>query len=109
LRQNPNEGFSRMAEFLGVRVDQERIRRAVANNLLEKMKEKEQAEPQRASVKDRFVRSGSVQAWRSKLTPAQVQFIERHAGSLLVQLGYPLSGGITESAANLNPVFQSTN
>jgi Sulfotransferase domain len=108
LRQNPNEGFSRMAEFLGVRVDQERIRRAVANNLLEKMKEKEQAEPQRASVKDRFVRSGSVQAWRSKLSPAQVQFIEQHAGSLLLQLGYPLAAGITASGTELNPVLQST-
>ncbi len=108
LRQNPNEGFSRMADFLGVRVDQERIRRAVANNLLEKMKEKEQAEPQRASVKDRFVRSGSVQAWRSKLSPAQVQFIEKHAGSLLLQLGYPLANGISESGTELNPVLQST-
>jgi len=108
LRQNPNEGFSRMAEFLGAKVDQERVRRAVANNLLEKMKEKEQAEPQRASVKDRFVRSGSVQAWRSKLSPAQVKFIEQHAGSLLLQLGYPLASGITESTGHLNPVLQST-
>ncbi|HWY54551.1 MAG TPA: sulfotransferase domain-containing protein [Terriglobales bacterium] len=108
LRQNPDEGFSRMADFLGVRVDQERIRRAVANNLLEKMKEKEQAEPQRASVKDRFVRTGSVQAWRSKLSPAQVQFIEQHAGSLLLRLGYQLASGISESAADLNPVLQST-
>jgi len=91
LRQNPREGFARMAEFLGVNVDEERIRQAIANNSLDKMKEKEEAEPQRASVKGRFVRGGAVQGWRGKLTPAQVELIERHAGSALARLGYPVA------------------
>jgi hypothetical protein len=90
LRQNPREGFARMAEFLGVSVDEDRIRQAIANNSLDKMKEKEEAEPQRASVKGRFVRGGAVQGWRGKLTPAQVELIERHAGSALSRLGYPV-------------------
>jgi hypothetical protein len=107
LRQNPIEGFRRMADFLGVSVDQERIRQAVANNSLDKMKEKERAEPQRASVKDRFVRSGSVQGWRSKLTAAQEQFFEQHAGSLLRSLGYPASAAVAESDKDINSVFQT--
>jgi hypothetical protein len=90
LRQNPVPGFTRLAEFLGVDVDQERIQRAVANNSLEKMKKKEVAEPQRASMKDRFVRNGFVQGWRSKLTDQQLEFIEQHAGSVLTRLGYPV-------------------
>jgi Sulfotransferase domain len=97
LRQDPAEQFKRMAEFLGIGVDEERIRRAIANNSLDKMREKEQAEPQRASVKDRFVRNGSVQGWRSKLSAAQADFIEQHAGSLLRSLGYPVSAAVAES------------
>jgi hypothetical protein len=104
LRQNPFEGFSRMAEFLGVDADPDRIRRAIANNSLDKMKEKERIEPQRASVKDRFVRSGSVQGWCSKLTPAQVEFIEKHAGNALARLGYPVSNRIMEPDLSLQPL-----
>jgi len=108
LRKSPFEGFTRMAEFLGVKVDAERIRRAIANNSLEKMKEKERLEPQRASVKDRFVRTGSVQGWRSKLSPAQVAFIEKHAGSALLRLGYPLSDTLPESGSDATPALQGT-
>lgn len=107
LRRNPFDGFTRMAEFLGVEVDAERVRRAIANNSLDKMKEKERVEPQRASVKDHFVRSGSVQGWRSKLSSAQVEFIEKHAGSTLLRLGYPMSAA-AEAGIDAQPVLQST-
>ena len=107
LRQNPAEGFRRMVDFLGVEVDDERIRKAIANNSVDKMREKERAEPQRASVKGRFVREGSVQGWRSKLTPAQVQLIEHHTGGLLRTLGYPVSGGTAESALDIKSVLQT--
>jgi hypothetical protein len=65
------------------------------------MKEKEEAEPQRASVKDRFVRGGRVQGWRGKLTAAQVQFIEHHAGSTLSRLGYAVSASVKEAEVDL--------
>jgi Sulfotransferase domain len=107
LRQNPIEGFKRMADFLGVNVDHERVRQAVANNSLDRMKEKERVEPQRASLKDRFVRSGSVQGWRSKLSPAQEKFVEQHAGSLLRSLGYPVSDGVAESGIDIDRVLQT--
>jgi hypothetical protein len=96
LRQNPHEGFMRMAEFLGINADEDRIRQAIANNSLDKMKKKEDAEPQRASVKGRFVRGGAVQGWRGKLTPAQVELIEHHAGSAFARLGYPVASGAME-------------
>jgi len=106
LRRNPLESFTKMAEFLGVDAGPERIRRAIANNVLDKMKEKERVEPQRASIKDRFVRSGSVQGWRSKLTPAQIELFEKHAGSALTRLGYPLFSEIQDSEKQLDPVLQ---
>jgi hypothetical protein len=70
------------------------------------MKEKERAEPQRASIKGRFVRSGSVQGWRGKLTLAQAELFEKHAGSALVRLGYPVSSPIEEAGVRLDPMLQ---
>ncbi len=108
LRQNPIEGFTRMADFLELSVSAERIQRAVANNSLDRMKEKERAEPQRASIKDRFVRGGVLQGWRAKFTPAQLALFEKHAGSALARLGYPVSSGIAETHTRLDPVLQKS-
>jgi hypothetical protein len=91
LRKNPLEGFTRVANFLGVDSDSALIQRAIEHNSLAKMKEKERVAPQRASVKGQFVRKGEVQGWRAKLTAEQLQFIAKHAGEVLHRLGYPLS------------------
>ncbi|MBZ5571455.1 MAG: sulfotransferase domain-containing protein [Acidobacteriia bacterium] len=96
LRQNPFQGFTDIAKFLGVNCDPHLINNAIAHNALDKMKEKEDVAPQRASVKGRFVRSGAVQGWRAKLTAEQVRFIEQHAGSVLQRMGYPLSSQLAE-------------
>jgi Sulfotransferase domain len=107
LRKNPLEGFRRITDFLGVNVTDERISSAIANNAIAKMKEKERLEPQRASVKGRFVGEGSVQGWRSRLSPTQVRFIEQHAGKALVRLGYPLTGGATaETETNVGSLAE---
>ncbi len=99
LRQDPVAWFTRMAEFLGVDANREKVERAVANNSLQNMKEKERKEPVRASIRGRFVRSGAVRGWVSQLSPAQVRLIEQHAGSALLRLGYPLSSELGAEAA----------
>jgi len=99
LRKEPAPWFTRMAEFLGVAADQEKIRLAIENNSLQKMREKENREPVRVSIKGRFVRDGAVRGWVSKLSPAQVRLIEEHAGSALLRLGYPLSSQLSAEAA----------
>jgi hypothetical protein len=91
LRKDPVPWFGQMANFLGVKVDEEKIKLAVENNSIQAMRQKEDREPVRASIKGRFVRDGKVRGWVSKLTPAQVRLIEEHAGSTLLRLGYPLS------------------
>jgi len=107
LRRNPVEAFSRIVDFLGVKVDDGLIQQAVHNNRLEKMQEKERQEPVRASVKGRFVRSGSVQGWRSKLSAEQLRMIEEHAGRVLARLGYPLSDGTAaEPAISADPMLE---
>ena len=99
MRKDPVLWFTRMVEFLGVDVDQEKIRLAVENNSIEKMREKENLEPVRASIKGRFVRNGAVRGWVSKLSPEQVRLIEEQAGSALLRLGYPLSSQLNADAA----------
>jgi Sulfotransferase domain len=103
LKQDPVAGFTRMANFLEVNPSPDLIQRAVANSSIEKMREKEQREPVKASVKGRFVGDGLVQGWRSKLSVAQVRLIEQYAGPTLVRLGYSLSDELptTEGQANL--------
>jgi hypothetical protein len=92
-----------MAEFLGVDVDPEKMKLAVANNSIQQMRAKEDKEPVPASVKGRFVRDGAVRGWVPKLTPAQVHLIEKHAGNALIRLGYPLSSEL-EAEVVPNPL-----
>ncbi len=91
LRRDPVPWFARMGEFLGVDVSEEQIKTAVANNSIQSMREKEDKEPVKASIRGRFVRDGKVRGWVSKLKPEQVRLIEEHAGNTLLRLGYPLS------------------
>lgn len=106
LRENPLNGFTRMTEFLGIKLDRERILRAIANNCLDKMKEKERAQPRLASVKGQFISSGLVQGWRFRLIPPQLQFIEERAGRELQRLGYPRSGDVAGVDSSADRVFQ---
>jgi Sulfotransferase domain len=110
LRKDPVPWFARMADFLGVHVSEEKIKIAVENNSIQKMRAKEDREPVRASVKGRFVRDGAVRGWVSKLTPEQVLLFEKHAGSALVRLGYPLSSHLeSQLSREARPVAVAMN
>jgi hypothetical protein len=89
LRNDPLPGFVRMVEFLGLDVDMDKIRRAVENNTIQRMREKENKEPVRSSIRGRFVREGAVRGWLSKLTMEQARRIEQHAGESMKRMGYP--------------------
>jgi hypothetical protein len=99
LRSNPEDAFQRITEFLGVNVSPETIKRALANNSLARMKEKEERAPQLPAGKDSFVRSGSVKGWRGKLSEGQLQLVEQYAGPVLARLGYETSGVPQEQVA----------
>lgn len=95
LRHDPVPWFAKIAEFLGVKIELEKIQSAVENNSIEKMREKERKEPVRVSIRGRFVRDGAVQGWRTKLSPAQISLIEKHTSNVLLRLGYPLSSQLS--------------
>jgi len=108
LRKDPVPLFGQMADFLGAKVSEEKIREAVANNSIQNMRAKEDKEPVRASIKGRFVRDGRVRGWVSKLTPEQVRLIDEHAGSVLLRLGYPLSSELAIEEPSATDVGNTT-
>jgi len=89
LKERPEEQLGQIADFVGMPEVRVRIPAAIANNSLARMKEKEAANPQRASANGRFIRSGSAGGWRSTFTEQQSQLVQQHVGKLLVRLGYP--------------------
>jgi hypothetical protein len=98
MRRDTATALSKIGVFLGVEIKTGDITRAIESNSLERMREKEKKNPQRVSQKGRFVGSGSVEGWRSKLSDAQVQMIEKYAAGTLLRVGYPC--GETTSVAS---------
>src|SRR5271165_2999994 len=92
LRQDSVEIFMKIADFLGMSRDRNLVEKAVANNSVQRMREKEDrlytqenysAVPSRPvkSVQPggRFIRSGKMGGWQQQLSQGQLQVIERHA------------------------------
>jgi hypothetical protein len=111
MRANTEAKLTEIVKFYGGDPDPAVIRAAVENNTLEKMRAKEDATRRTAPASgkaplrkmqdgpgNRFVREGKVGGWRARLTEEQIQLLEKHTGTVLQRLGYPLSGGLDESA-----------
>jgi hypothetical protein len=104
LRRDTETGLLEMLEFLGINGDRNLIRRAIENNSLRNMREKEEKAKNSGATLGkgtlirkhnvnredaRFVRSGSVGGWREKLTDLQIDMVTRYAGEALLRAGYP--------------------
>jgi hypothetical protein len=90
IRANTEETLAKVLRFLGVDVDRRLIRQAVTNNVLERMRAKEDASIRFRPRQEegRQVGRGVVGGWHEKLTGAQVQLIEHYAGRALARLRY---------------------
>jgi hypothetical protein len=122
LRQDSVEMFMKIADFLGMSKDRSTVERAVANNSVQKMREKEDrlytqenysAVPSRPvkSVQPggRFIRSGRMGGWQEKLNQGQLEVIEQHTAHLLQRLQYPVATSdlaTSSSCANATAVSQ---
>lgn len=94
MRKNPEPSITRMAGFLGLAVDANRIRAAIANNSVERMRAKENAAQKltkSSGEEGRFVRKGAVAGWRERFTEEQLRLVDRQAGEVLLRAGYPLA------------------
>jgi hypothetical protein len=96
LRANTEHEVTAMLEFFGCVANPEKVRAAVENNALDKMRAKEDKNPQKASGSgSRLVGQGAVRGWEGKMTSEQLAMIERTAGPVMERLGYPLAQGMT--------------
>lgn len=98
LRRDSVSTVSDIIRFFGLAPDEARIRQAIANNSVERMKAKEKETPQRASKNGQFIRSGSAGGWRANLTPAQARIFRDHIPEPLTRLHYPLEAVPQEPA-----------
>ena len=104
LRKDTETGLLEMLDFLGIKGDRNLIRRAIENNSLRAMREKEEKaknsgatlgkgtllRKHRLDREDaRFVRSGAVGGWREKLSEVQISMVTAYASRSLVRAGYP--------------------
>lgn len=88
LKRHSERELSRIVDFLGVLVPAVKIREAITNNSMDRMRQKEKVDPQRASAKGKFIRSGSTGGWREVFTDGQSQLVQQSAGDILARLGY---------------------
>ena len=96
LRLDTFGELQRVLTFLGCKADATRIRNAIANSSLERMRMKEDAArnmPKNQNEVGRFVRSGSTGGWKDKIPPDLLQMVDTSAGEMLAKIGYPLAFG----------------
>lgn len=106
MRLDTEGTLAEVLRFLGTAADRVTIQRAIANNNLEKMRAKEERARatgegfagQRIRGRGLRIRIGSIGQWKDRLTEAQVQLIEDHAGELLTRFGYSHERDLVEAA-----------
>jgi hypothetical protein len=92
MRKNPQEKLEVILDYLGFQIEPQVIAEAIADNTLERMREREnKAQKLHKSNREegRFVRQGAIMGWREKFTEPQLEMIEHHAGETLARMGYP--------------------
>lgn len=102
LRHNSEQVITELLRFIGLTADPQVIRHAIDNNSLKQMRAKEDkakstgeksvllASHRTTSEDGRFVRSGSIAGWRSKMNELQLKIVDDYAGGVMTRLGYEL-------------------
>lgn len=99
LQSRAMEEMGKIANFLGVPADQERLAFAIEQSSAKRMRELEQKQAHlwsstRETRKDMpFVRSAKAGGWRAELPEASVAEIESAWGGLMREMGYELAVG----------------
>ncbi|MAE61978.1 MAG: hypothetical protein CMJ49_11560 [Planctomycetaceae bacterium] len=91
LRSDPQAGFTRIVEFIGLRSDPVAVESAIQASSFDAMRKVED----RFGVNDargddtvRFTRSGRAGEWRTQLEPHQIARIQDTCGDAMAELGY---------------------
>jgi hypothetical protein len=93
FRQDPVTKLGEVLGFLGLDAPAPEVDAAIANNSVEKMRDREEhavdAGISGGDPRYPWIGQGAVMGWRSKLTPEQAQRLSAGAGDVLSRLGYP--------------------
>jgi hypothetical protein len=94
MRQDTIGTLVKITRFLNVQPDEEKIRAAIVNNDVARMRAKEETALRRSTEKvDRrfpFIGEGSASGWTSGLTDEQVTRLEIAMGATMERLGYTM-------------------
>jgi Sulfotransferase domain len=92
LRRDPTLALREVVRFLGLEVDAARLRAAVTENTLQRMRLKEdRAGLDKTRAQLRHVHRGAVGGWRAELSAEQVRGLENRSRRGLSRLGYALA------------------
>jgi len=109
MRRDTENALFQILDFLGVQRDRGVVQQAIANNTLDRMREKEDSAKQNpdqikkgtllrgSDEKKRFVGSAPLGGWKDKLTADQIMLIDQYAGREMLRLGYPLGKDVLEA------------
>jgi hypothetical protein len=107
LLENPTRELAKVCRLLGFEPTPDRLSRAAELSSADRMRrlEKEQGAKwvqTRDTRQDKpFVRKAASGEWRKTLPPESVMLIERAWGSIMKDLGYPLSSGVANPEAQV--------
>jgi len=111
LQENQQRELARVAQFMGLNPDRERINRAIELSSAANMRKMEETQGKKwvATFHTRsdkpFVRKASSGGWRAILPAKTVTYMEAQWGPLMKQLGYQLS---TETEKEASEVTHAT-
>lgn len=91
LRQSPETAFGEVINYLGVPLDQNRLRKAIAFSDFNELRRQENENGFRERLTQTpqpFFRKGQVGAWQSELSPDLVERITTDCGELMGRFGY---------------------
>jgi hypothetical protein len=97
LQENQQRELARVAEFMGLSPDPQRINQAIERSSAANMRKMEETQGKKwvATFHTRsdkpFVRKASAGGWRVILPAKTVAYMEEHWGPLMEQLGYELA------------------
>jgi hypothetical protein len=83
LRREPEKGLRQILEWLELPVSEEQCRAAVAACSIDRMRGS-------AHAPKGFFRKGETDGWRTEMSPRELHAVEYVAGSLMLEIGYPL-------------------
>ncbi len=107
IHENQQRELARVAEFLGLDPDPERINQAVERSSAANMRKMEETQGKKWVATSRtrsdkpYIREASSGGWRDVLPGETVAYMEAHWGPLMKQLGYKLATDAKEEAAEI--------